>query len=162
MNARYPASANSRAALSSTVTPQPCSSPEDGETLEGQAALLKLLADACVAAGALGAFKESEALRNALKTVMPQYDGHLAHYVMALIDQKAFSLAETVLDEAPPSGPYRELVECARAVFLLVSERPGWQEIFERLRDHASDATVRQMARDWLHRVFAESRPLSA
>jgi hypothetical protein len=123
---------------------------ERDEVLSGQAALLKMLADACVAAASIGAQEQAESLRRSLRTFMPQYDGHLAHYVLALLDHKAYALAEQVLDEAPPDGPYRELVHCARGVFLLMNQRPGWQAIFEQLRDSAADPHARRMAAEWM------------
>jgi len=126
------------------------SQQDSDEVLHGQAALLKLVSDACIAAGTIGALSQAESLRHSLKQVSPQYDGHLAHYVFALIDRQEFALAEKVLKDAPADGPYRELVTCAQGGVLLMSQRSGWKQIFDTLRSTAKDPQVRQAAMDWL------------
>ncbi|XVJ70523.1 MAG: hypothetical protein HEQ39_13460 [Rhizobacter sp.] len=132
------------------TAPELNSKQGNDEVLHGQTALLKLVSDACIAAGTIGALSQAESLRHSLRQLSPQYDGHLAHYVFALIDRQEFALAEKVLKDAPSDGPYHELVTCSRGVFLLMSQRSGWKEIFEKLRSTAADPQVRQAAITWL------------
>jgi hypothetical protein len=130
--------------------PELASKQDSNEVLHGQAALLKMVSDACIAAGTIGALGQAESLRHSLRQISPQYDGHLAHYVFALIDRQEFALAQKVLNDAPPDGPHHELVTCAQGVLLLMSQRSGWKEIFETLRSTAKDPQVRQAAVHWL------------
>lgn len=122
------------------------SRPAARDVMQGQAALLSMLTDACVTAATLGEVNEAETLRRSLSELFPDYTDHLPLYALAWIGHDRLDLAEDVLRQGQLPGPRAELGRCVYALLLMMRDDPAGRHTLEELSRCGADKEVRHMA----------------